>query len=127
MNTQICYKLVTKELKSLISLSFVLDEKYIIQYEIGKFVSPNVEGSVIYCFESLESARRYKNCSELHNCSIFECIGVNCRKDEWLLPTLNLREMYKLWESNYLHSMIHRAKIENIIMCDQLKLMKLVS
>ena len=68
------YKVVTGSLKSSQVKYWWTDyrEKYLVQYKIGEWVEPKVEGSSLMVFSSLEDALRFVS-SNVSNHKIFEC------------------------------------------------------
>jgi len=77
------YKVVKRNGKQLYSVSasmwsdiFITNpQRFNLEYTVGKLVYPKVDGSKIFCFSKLDSAKQFL--SENHRCEIYECLVLN--------------------------------------------------
>lgn len=128
------YKIINNCANSLIS-PFVHRKNITIEYKIGEFVQPHIQGSYIYAFKTLEDAKRFYR-SEFIMWSwefgprIFlseaEVVDIEPKIMEglWLSPNLEA-DMIEFWSSPKTNLIAGYAP-EGTILCSKLKLIEQV-
>ena len=113
--TGIYYKVVTKDLRSAVVIS------YGIQYAIGKWVKSNI--GKIFIFRDLDYAKRFKNmyCSnpgEIWECKVKNVKGIRLKADA-------IRDIEAFWAGTLKRVFKGRA-IKGSYVADEIKLIKRV-
>lgn len=103
---KIYYKVLTQELKSVISRNRPLEDRFItenliIQYKINEWTYPKVNGTNLMCFSKLSSAKDFINKLGWRiNVKIFKCTVKGARKkgffvSAWVLDICFVEKLYK--------------------------------
>ncbi len=123
------YKIVTKKYDKYYSTIYHLGEscitnKFVTEYIPGEFVKPKIDGTVLYCFDSLEAAKSFaKDCGSGFGgmtYELWEATGKHARFDEDLLPTMYLKDFELKWMKN--QKILSVARFHGTLMCDELRL-----
>lgn len=105
------YKVVSKSLGNLLSaVTDDLPDKYVIKYEIGKWVEPKIKGSKIFVFNNREVAFEFTKNSK--SWFVYECEvdGIYKGKYKLFVPSWNHEQIDNLW-----YNFSRKKKFTNIL------------
>jgi len=127
---KIYYKVVNNSLRS--AISWKLPSTFVVQYEIGKWIYPNIPKTKLMVFEKLEQARKFS----AFNSIIFTCLVKNPSHKSIFVPRIQryfinefLQEWKKLRKKQLQHKKFFNQKWipEGTIFVSAVKLLERVS
>ena len=99
-------------------------QRFNLEYTVGKLVYPKVDGSKIFCFSKLESAKHFLGQNDC--CEIYECLVFNPTKKSYYCS--NLSRIDARFNKNQAIEFDDISKVyPNTVFCDAVCLVKKVT
>jgi len=125
------YKIVSKDLKSIVSINLDTPDEYVVQYCVNRFVEPKLKGTSLFVFDTLKNVKRFFSPPWVHGerYIIYEAevknpkqIGLFSSYCNWvyLAELLELKRSKKKWS--------HKTSVPptGTVFCSSVKLLKKV-